>query len=245
MKRSHRHELKQNEFLVWLDQAALWISENQRHLMTAAGVIVAAAVLLSGISYFTSSRQQAAQELLDEALKIYHARIQESSVVKSAEGPEFASVDERYREALPSFENVIEKYSGAEQGRQARYYAALCHVGLGEHEQAEGLLDEVTGGRNRDILHYLASQVLAVAKTERGDYEAAVEIYRKMVEDTDNPLPKDQILYKMARVNEQAGDLEEANRNYQRLLEDFPDSQLAGDVRQRNELIEFRLERST
>jgi hypothetical protein len=29
------------------------------------------------------------------------------------------------------------------------------------------------------------------------------------------------------------------------LLEEFPDSQLAGDVRQRNDLIEFRLERST
>ncbi len=245
MKRSHRHELKQNEFLVWLDKATLWISENQRHLMAAAGAVMAAVVLLAGISYFTSSRQQAAQELMDEALQIYHARIQESSVVKSAEGPEFENVEERYRASLPALEKVIEKYSSSDQGRQARYYAALCHMGLDEPEKAEGLLDDVMGGRSRDILHYLASQVLAVAKTERGDYEAAVEIYRLMVEDAENPLPKDQILFKMARVNEQAGDLEEANRNYQRLLEEFPDSQLAVEVRQRNDLIEYRLERST
>jgi tetratricopeptide (TPR) repeat protein len=237
--------LKQNEFLVWLDQAATWISENKRHLINAAGVVLAAGVLLAGISYFTSSRQQAAQELLDEALELYHARIQESSVVTSAEGPEFANVEDRYRESLTAFENVIEEYSGAEQGRQARYYAALCHVGLEQYEQAEGFLDEVTGGRARDILYFLASQVLAVTQTERGNYEAAVDIYRRMVEDANNPLPKDQILFKMARVNEQAGDLEEAHRNYQRLLEEFPDSQLTGDVRQRDELIEFRLERST
>jgi tetratricopeptide (TPR) repeat protein len=87
--------------------------------------------------------------------------------------------------------------------------------------------------------------VLAVAKTERGDYEGAVDIYRRMVEDTDNPLPKDGILYEMARVHEQAGELEEADRNYQRLLEEFPDSQWAGDVRQRDDLIEYRLDRST
>jgi hypothetical protein len=42
-------------------------------------------------------------------------------------------------------------------------------------------------------------------------------------------------------VKEQAGSLEEAQLNYQRLLEEYPDSYLRSEVEQRNELIVHRL----
>jgi tetratricopeptide (TPR) repeat protein len=247
LKRKHRHELKQNDFLVWLEQVLEWLEENKKNLITAGVVVVAASVLIVGINYYRNSRMSSAQTLLNEALEIFHTPVQdasarESSAVQPAQDQDFKNNEERFREALTAFEKVIEEYSGTEQGRQARYYAALCHKGVGELDDATGLLEEVTGDRDRDLLYYLASQVTAVVKAERGDLDGAAEVYRLMVEDPNTPLPKDQLLYNLARLKEQAGNLEEAHLNYQRLLDEYPDSSLRTEVTQRNDLIEYRLQ---
>ena len=76
---------------------------------------------------------------------------------------------------------------------------------------------------------------------DSGDLEGAAEIYRLLVDDPNTPLPKDQLLFNLANVKEQAGSLEEAQLNYQRVLDEFPDSFLRSEVEQRNELIEYRL----
>lgn len=241
MKRKHRHELKQNDFLVWLEQMMEWFRENQKNLVTSATVVLAAAVVFGGIYYYRTSRMSSAQAGLTEALDLFHASVQESSVVQTTSGPGFNSEEERFRGALAAFQEVIEDYSGMEQGRQARYYAALCHKGLGELGAAQMLLEEVIGGDQRDLTHYLASQVLAVVKAEDGDLEGAAEIYRIMVEDPNTPLPKDQLLFNLANMKEQAGSLEEAQLNYQRVLDEYPNSYLRSEVEQRNELIEYRL----
>jgi hypothetical protein len=197
VKRKHRHELKQNDFLVWLEQTVGWFQENRKNLITAATVILAAAVAFGGIHYYRDSRSSSAQAGLNEALELFHASVQESSVVQATSGPDFKSDEERFRGARAAFEKVIEDYSGMKQGRQARYYAALCHKGLGELDDAQKLLEEVTGGDHGDLTHYLAYQVLAVVKAENGDLEGAAGIYHLMVADPDTPLPKDQLLFNL------------------------------------------------
>jgi tetratricopeptide (TPR) repeat protein len=241
VKRKHRHELKQNDFLVWLEQTVEWFRENQKNLMTTATVVLAAAVVFGGIYYYRTNRMISAQAGLNEALELFRASVQESSVVQATAGPGFKSEEERFRGALAAFQKVIEDYSGTGEGRQARYYAALCHKGLGELAEAQMLLEEATGGNDRDLTHYLAYQVLAVVKAETDDLEGAAEIYRTMVEDPNTPLPKDQLLFNLANMKEQAGSLEEAKLNYQRVLDEYPDSSLRSEVEQRNELIEYRL----
>ncbi len=242
MRRKHRHELKQNEFLVWLEYTVTWISENQRNLKIGAAVALAVGLILGGISYYQNSRGVEAQVLLNEAVDLFHARISDgTSAVQAAEGPQFASAGERYAESLAAFQKVIEQYSSLDQGRQARYYAAICQSGLGNYEDAATDLEELTGGQ-RDFLYYLASKALAAAKDEQGDHAGAIEIYRLMIEDPNNPLPKDQLLFSLAQTNERAGNLEEARNNYKRVLEEYPESVLRGEVLQRDELVEYRLE---
>jgi tetratricopeptide (TPR) repeat protein len=224
-----------------LESTAEWFTDNKRTLLTGVSVAAAAAILLGGINIYVGQRESSAQSLFNEALEMYHGRIQESAVVQSATGNEFKSVEERYQKSLEAFVNVIEQFGSTKQGRQARYYAALCHMGLDQLEDAEKLLSEVAGG-NRDLLHYLGSQALASVKTEAGDYGAAAEVYRRLVEDANNPLPRDVLLFNLAKVNEKAGHLEEAMKDYKRLLDEFPDSLLRSEVQTRNEDLEYRLE---
>ena len=87
MKRKHRHELKQNDFLVWLEQTVEWFRENQKNLLTTATVVLAAAVVFGGIYTYRSNRMISAQAGLNEALELFRASVQESSVVQATAGP--------------------------------------------------------------------------------------------------------------------------------------------------------------
>ena len=68
--------------------------------------------------------------------------------------------------------------------------------------------------------------------------------FRVLVDDAKGPLPKDQLLFRMAEELEADGKLQEARQTYVRFLDEFPTSSLRNEVEQRSELLELRLEAS-
>ncbi len=85
----------------------------------------------------------------------------------------------------------------------------------------------------------MASKALASVETDRGNHAEAVAIYRPLVEDAQNPLPKDYLLFELARAEERAGNLEQARLIYDRVLAEHPESQLRGDALNRKELLDL------
>ncbi len=244
MKRKERHHLKQNELLVSLGRFAGWTAENRHSLTTGGIAVLVAAVIVGGIYVYRHGRDQAADTALSEALEVYHGVVRQDSIISGPDaGPTFGSHEERYVTALEALEEVEQEYSGIKQGREARYYMALSKAGLGELEEAEALLEDVVDKRG-DLLYYLASQALATVKADRGDHAAAVELYRTLVDDAKGPLPKDQLLFRMAEQLEADGKLQEARQVYIRFLEEYPTSLLRSQAEQRSELLEFRLKGS-
>ncbi|MGH9462477.1 MAG: tetratricopeptide repeat protein [Vicinamibacteria bacterium] len=241
MKRKERHELKQNELLIMLEQLATWSAENRRFLKSGLVVGVLAAAAGAGLYIYQHGRSQAAEALLAEGMRKYHGVIRENTIVAAAEeGTMFDSVEERYRAALETFQSVAQQYGSLAQAREARYYAALCQVGLGAIDDAQALLEEVVRKRG-DLLYSVASQTLATVKSQKGDYTGAADIYRAMVDDPQDPLPKDQLLFSMAQQLEKGDRLEEARQAYQRFLDEYPQSLLRAEAEQRSELLELRL----
>ena len=241
MKRTERHHLKQNEVLNTMDRLFGWMAENRHSLTTGAIAVLIAAGIVGGVHVYRNGRNQTADAALGEALEVYHGVVREDSIISGpAAGPTFNNQEERYTAAFEALEEVEQKYSGIKQGREARYYMALSKAGLGELEEAEALLENVVDKRG-DLLYYLASQTLATVKADRGDRAVAVEMYRTLVDDTKAPLPKDQLLFRMAVLLEADGKLEEALQIYKRFLEEYPTSPLRTQAQQNNELLEFRL----
>lgn len=244
MKRKERHELKQNELLELLDQFAVWSSKNTQVLKSGLILALVAAVTLGGVYLYRTNRTEAATALLADAMSKYHGVIRESTIVAAPdEGTMFDSEEDRYRGALEAFELVTQQYGNSPQAREARYYSALCQVGLGEIEDAEALLEEVVRERG-DLLYSLASQTLATVKSQRGDFAGAAEIYRALVDDPRDPLPKDQLLFALAGQLEKDNRLEEAHQAYQRFLKEYPSSVLRTEAEMRSELLELRMEES-
>ena len=244
MKRTERHHLKQNELLVSLDRFAGWVAENRHSLTTAGVAVLVAAVAVGGVYVYRHGQEQAASAALGEALEVFHGVVSEDSIIAGPSGgPTFKSQDERDAAALAVLQEVEEKYGHTKQGRAARYYVALSKVRLGELEEAEALLKDVVTERG-DLLYYLASQALAAVKADQGDHAAAAELYRTLVDDAKGPLPKDQLMFRMAEQLEADGKLQEAQRTYERFLEEYPTSLLRGQAEQKSELLEYRLQGS-
>ncbi|HSF15444.1 MAG TPA: tetratricopeptide repeat protein [Vicinamibacteria bacterium] len=239
MKRAERHHLKQDEFVQGIERTTDWVAENQRRIVNAVLVVLGVTLLLGGLYIYRSRRSAQAQARLTEALEIYHRDVRSSDgAAPSGEAPTFANAEEKYRAALEAFEGVADEFSGYEAGRQARYYVGVCHAGLKDYERAEGALAGLGSG-SRDLLYYLGTQALAAVKAEREDYAGAADILRSLLEDDASPLPKDYVLFELAKTEEKAGNLDQARLYYERMVSEHPDSQLRGDAMNRRDALEF------
>ena len=236
MKRAERHHLKQDEFLAEVERVTTWVRGNQKNVVNVTLVVAAAALLLGGLYIYTGRQAESARTLLGAALDQYHGTVGARPEGADPSTPHFATADEKYRTALASFQKVTDQFSSYQAGRQARYYLGLCHVELKDFEAAERALQELRSGK-RDLLYYLGSRSLAAVKVERSDYASASEIYRTLVDDKDNPLPKDHLLFELAKVEEKAGHPDEARLYYDRMVAEHPDSQLRGDAMTRSEAL--------
>lgn len=237
MKRAERHHLKQDELLTSLDHTAFWLGAHRKPLLIGGVAVLALGVAGFGGKLYLDSRDRKAEAAFAQALNIHHGHVGTSSD-QAADGsdthPRFSTAEERYLAALDAMEKVGRDFPRQKQGRQARYYVALCQWGLGRLEDAEHNLQEVTWG-SRDLQYYLAAAALAGVKSQRDDQAGAIELLRNLVEDPKNPMPKDHFLLRLAEAREKAGQLEEASRDYERLLEEYPDSALRSEADSRRQ----------
>lgn len=238
MKRTERHQLKQDEFVHWVQRVADWTLDNRKNLVNAVLVVAGTSLLLGGLHIYRGRQALSSQAKLSEALEQFHAPVRPEGAGPAASGPVFEDAQSKYRTALGSFREIVEEFGSYGAGRQARYYSGLCLARLSEYEEAASVLSELRSG-SRDLLYYLAARALAQVQAASGDYSAAASTYRSLVEDPDNPLPADFLLFDLAKAEERAGNLEEARQYYDRVLEEFPQSQLRGDVTSRKERLEL------
>jgi tetratricopeptide (TPR) repeat protein len=219
-----------------LDQATHWFLANQKNVVNGALVLVGAGLLLGGIYVYRNRQSETARARFAEALEQFHATVGEADPAASPGSLRFQTAEEKYRIALASFQTVADEFESYDAGRQARYYLGLCQASLKDFEAAEASLAGLRSG-GRDLLYYLATKALAAVRAERKDYAGASELYRALAEDADNPLPKDYLLFELARSEERAGNREQARRYYDRMLAEHPESQLRGDAMTRSEAL--------
>jgi tetratricopeptide (TPR) repeat protein len=229
--------LKQDELVSGIGQATHWFQEHRGNVVNAVLVALGAGLLLGGIYIYRERKSEEGRALLAEALKLYHGEVGSDAGAPSS-GPRFATAEEKYRAALESVEKVANEFGSYDSGRQARYYAGVCQAELDDFEGAERSFQQLRTG-DRDLLYYLASKALASIATERGDHAAAAEIYRPLVDDAQNPLPQDYLLFELAKAEERAGNRDQARQYYDRMLAEHPESQLRGDALNRSELLEL------
>ncbi len=242
MKKELKKQIKSDEFVTGLQRVAMFAGERSSELKIL-GVVVAL-LLVGGLALdsLLETRRREAAVALAEAVELFHAPVI-SELPEGAElppGPSFASRDEKYRKSVEAFDGFERRHARSTEATSAAYYGALCRIELGELDEAEELMRDLASQKQPEKLEP-ALALLALARVHRlkGETDQAIETYRRLLDDEQAVLPRDEALMGMAAAYEEGERPAEARAAYEQLTQLFPTSVYAVDARTRAAYLEL------
>ena len=163
-------------------------------------------------SLVIDSNEQKASEMIVEAQDRF-----------AGENPDFA-LALNGDENGAGFLDVAEQYGSTAAGNIANHYAGICYLRLGDLENAEKYLAQY------DAVDELAGEVVNAQNlglrgdiaVEKGEYEAAVALYKKAVAASKNIYTAPLYLYKQILAYAALGNKAEAQKCFEVLQANYP-----------------------
>lgn len=122
------------------------------------------------------------------------------------------------------FKEVLDKYSGTNAANGAKLYAGVSALHVGDFEAAIKYLEGFS--TDDPILSARKYGCIGDAKAELNDLSAAADFYKKAVDAApDNEITAPSYLYKLAKVLVATNKLEEAEKTYNTLVDNFNQTQ--------------------
>ncbi len=241
MKRSERHRLKENEVALSVVRVREQFDEHRREIIAIGSTVGLILVLVVGFFWWRSYTDSQSREMLIQAMAVQQAQVVPPTPPPAAGQPAnaattpppppgtFPSEQAKLAAALPKFLAAADAYPSTKAGIAARYHAAACLVGLGRTKEAIDQYKQVIDRASSDIYGDMGRLGLAEAEMQAGQYDAAINGYREL--STKANLPTDAILMQMGRAYAAAGKKAQAQQTFQRILDEFPQSQYAQQAR--------------
>jgi tetratricopeptide (TPR) repeat protein len=221
-RRLTRKQIKQDQFVSFVDRGMHWLNRNWRQAAVGLGVVLVGALLWWGVTAFLGSRSAAASAALVKALEIYQAPV--GSAAPAGAPVKFATDAERLDAAQKAFEGVKSHYWLTPQRRMAELFLARVAVDRGDQAKALEILADLTAHRSDDPVVRLAMLDLIRLRVARGEGMQLVPQLQAMAAGKDPRLPRDAAIFQLAQIWDREGKRDEAGKLYKQLVEDFPDS---------------------
>jgi predicted negative regulator of RcsB-dependent stress response len=180
-----------------------WAEGNQQ-LLTVLAVVVAVGVL--GMVYYRNYRANLNLQASAELEMVY-----QSMSIQDMEGA---------RGQLGTF---LERFSGTAYEAEARLVLGDLYLQDGSPQQAQAVLRPL-GESPRAPIELQAASLLAAALEEDLQWTEAEEVYLRIADRSDLDFEVRNALAAAARIRQDQGDLEGAVALYQRLLDEFEDT---------------------
>lgn len=212
-RRISRREMKEDRFILWLYEMSSEIDKHWKTL-TATAVVVIACV--AGWYYWTNKETGD----LVEAGKVF------------APG-QTAMQDNRYEDAIPMFERVVNDFGGTSVALEATIELANAFFQTGDFEKARtyysAYLDEY--GRQDAYFWSAARSGLAACDEEEEKYEEAANGYLGLADEDPDSYLAPGLLLDAARCFNAAGEKDRARTLYDRVVEEYESTPYARDAR--------------
>ena len=185
--------------------------DHKNQLTYALGIIVALALIFSGIRFFSIRSENNASALLDKSLTKYNS-------VKAEKKPE-----EVYSDVSADFQFILDKYKGKESAKIARLtYANICYD-AGKYKQAIELYKTaLTEFEKYPMIHYQILSNIGYAFEQEADYTTAVGYFEK-ISSAPEPILRDDALYHLGRLYDKLGENEKSREAFNKILTDHQD----------------------
>lgn len=239
MKRTERHQLKQDRLTTTLQETLVSIEQNRRRVMAALVIAVVALAAGGGYLWWKQQREAKSSALLAEALAVAEAPVAPVATTGSDTPPagSYASERARAEAALPKLLAAAEAYPKTSAGLAARYQAAATLVALGRDEEAATRYQEVIDLAGDGLYGRVARLGQAEVRVRQGQYEPAINTFKELSLGTGGEIPIDGVLMQLARAYRLAGRTPEAVQTFKRVTDEFPSSPYAADARRELETL--------
>ena len=172
---------------------------------------------------------------LSSSLAILDAPLAADGVPASAGQKVWKDAAERLAAAKTEFRALAKDSPGSRAGQAA----ALMLLSLdGPSALSGGSLDSIKAfakSESGTVAAGVAAAALLDAQAAAGRTSEAIEAAKKYLDASDAPLPKDVLIFTLARLYEKSGQNAEAKSYYQRIVTDFPDSPMRFDAQQKTQ----------
>ncbi len=211
---SKKHELREDAVITSYARAWGYFDQNRKLVYGALAGLVVLVALVVGYVLYQNQQSQEAEEHLARIIVVY----EEGSYQEALDGtPENLGLLE-----------IAEEYGSSTAGNLAHFYAADALYNLGEYERALEHFQEFD--KPEGFLGASAIAGAAAVHENQGDYERAADLYADAARFFENPLSSPQYLLSAGRAYESAGNYAEAQRAYEKIRNDYPDSNVASQI---------------
>lgn len=213
-KTSRRQELRQN-ILVELYGRLLLLYEDNQQLVYGLGVGLLALVLaVPGYMYYHQQQEQQANQMLGQILPTYEQGNFDQALNGTAQQAGLLT--------------IADEYGGTDAGNLAAFYAGSA---LYQQEQYDRALEYYQQfDKSNDFIGASAYAAEASIYESRGELEQAAQRYEQAASQYQNKLTAPRYLLEAGQAYEDAGNYAEAERVYQKVKDDYPDSNQASEV---------------
>jgi tetratricopeptide (TPR) repeat protein len=194
MKRAERHHLKEDEMAHGLSWLVDFFNAYKREIRIVAAAVVFAALVLGALLIVRAQARSVQSRAVGEVGDLAAA---------AAEKPE----------KLADLEKLAGK---ARTARLANLELAKYWAERGDWSKAESFAGRIADGR-KDLLHFQAEDLKAQIALGRKDFDKAIAIYKKAIDEKPEVYPLDALLFHLAESHELKGETQAALDLYKKL----------------------------
>lgn len=120
------------------------------------------------------------------------------------------------------FAAIADEYSGTNAGEIAKYSMGVGYLNMGDYDAAINSLKDVSF--DDEVLGAVAKGALGDAYYEKGEADKAISAYKNAIDHSDNEFTAPIYLKKLASVQEDLNETDNAIASYERIKNDYPNS---------------------
>lgn len=224
-------EQNEDPFVAFMEKAMGWVRDNSSSLVMGAVGLAVLALVAVAANVYMSHRQGKAVEDLGYAFRV-EGGVVDGEGSPSILNPAFADQTTKDAEALKSFETVQDKYSGT-LSDVASLHVAEAAAKSGDFAKARSLWEAFLKEHPDHSFGAGVKLSLLRLDAQEGNHEAEITELRRILDEADPILPRDAVLYELASTLEGMDRKDEAVEEYQRLVDENPDSTYTYRAQQR------------
>ncbi|HOX44683.1 MAG TPA: tetratricopeptide repeat protein [Myxococcota bacterium] len=232
----NRKDLKSpDEFMSTTKSAVDWLVDHRVLVLSLIGVATVIILGVLGVRWFLEDRTLKSSQAFAESFKVLEAR-----VVERDEAPETSQADGTYpseadklKASVAALEAMAKEHSGSEAASLAQFFTAESKRRLGEHDAAVAGFEAYLKAEGLGaVMAPFAVEGLGASYEEQNKLEEAKAQYQRL---TEAPFlgHKDRGLFHLARLEQKAGRAEVAARQFQAIVDEFPQTIFLPEIQAR------------